>query len=85
MDALKLLLERASAVKLQDPGPTQGEVDTMLRCALRAPAYDGGVKMGLRLEQSDAIIGIIYVGTPAMSPREMARPQLADFVTHWQG
>jgi hypothetical protein len=37
MDAVKLLLERASAVKLQDPGPTQEELDTMLRTALRAP------------------------------------------------
>ena len=186
MDAVKLLLERASAVKLQDPGPSQDELDTILRSALRAPdhgrlrpwrfivisgdererfglllaealkgrepgatqetlererqkalrapvilivaacikstekipeveqivsagtaaehimlaaqalgygamwrtgapAYDARVKEGLRLQASDAIIGIIYIGTPGMAPREMARPELGDFVTRWQG
>jgi nitroreductase len=39
MDAIKLLMERASAVKLQEPGPTQEELDTMLRSALRAPDH----------------------------------------------
>jgi nitroreductase len=186
MDAMKLLLERASAVKLQDPGPTQDELDTMLRGALRAPdhgrlrpwhfvvisgeerarfgqlladalqarepaatadtlererqkalrapvilvvaarikstdkipeveqivsagtaaehimlaaqamgygamwrtgapAYDARVKEGLRLQAGDAIIGIIYIGTPGAAPREMPRPELSDFVTRWQG
>ena len=186
MEGIKLLLERASAVRLQDPGPTQEEIDTMLRCALRAPdhgrlrpwrfivisggdrarfgalladtlkgrepdstpemlgreqrkalrapviivvaarikatekipaieqivsagaaaehimlaaqalgygamwrtgapAYDERVKEELCLQASDAIIGIIYVGSLGMAPREMARPELADFVTRWQG
>ena len=184
MDALKLLLERASAVKLQDPGPSDEELDTMLRCALRAPdhgrlrpwhftvvsgaararlgivlaealkarepdamqesldrerqkalrapmivvvaarirqteripaveqivsagtaaehimlaaqalgygamwrtgapAYDVHVKDALGLQPGDAIIGIIYIGTPAMTPRESPRPALGDFVTRW--
>ena len=39
MDAVKLLLERASAVKLQEPGPTPEELDTILRSALRAPDH----------------------------------------------
>ncbi|HYK13724.1 MAG TPA: nitroreductase [Burkholderiales bacterium] len=39
MDAMKLLLERTSAVKVQDPGPTQEELDTILRSALRAPDH----------------------------------------------
>jgi len=186
MDAVKLLLERASAVKLQEPGPTQEELNTILRSALRAPdhgrlrpwhfivisgeerarfgmllaeslkarepdatremldreqqkalrapvilvvaarikpsekipeveqivsagaaaehimlaaqalgygamwrtgapAYDARVKKGLRLQASDAIIGIIYIGTPAMAPRELSRLELGDFVTRWQG
>ena len=186
MDAMKLLLERASAIRLQDPGPTEEELDTMLRSALRAPdhgrlrpwhfiiisgeararfgallaeslqarepgatqetlererqkalrapvilvvaarikpgakipeveqvisagaaaehimlaaqalgygamwrtgapAYDARVKEGLRLAATDAIIGIIYIGTPGMTPREQPRPELADFVTRWQG
>lgn len=186
MDAMKLLLERASAVKLQEPGPTPEELDTMLRGALRAPdhgrlrpwrfiviageerarfgmlladclrvrdpgatpemlererqkairapvivvvaasikpsdkipeveqivsagaaaehimlaaqalgygamwrtgapAYDVRVKEGLRLQPGDAIIGIIYIGTPGMAPRESPRPDLGDFVTRWRG
>lgn len=39
MDALKLLLERASATKLQDPGPTADELDSILQSALRAPDH----------------------------------------------
>jgi len=186
MDAVKLLLERASAINLKDPGPSQDELDTILRSALRAPdhgrlrpwhfivisgeergrfglllaetlkarepaatqemlererqkalrapvilivaarikpsdkipeveqivsagtaaehimlaaqalgygamwrtgapAYDARVKEGLRLQASDAIIGIIYIGTPGVAPREMPRPELGDFVTRWQG
>ena len=186
MDAITLLLERASAVKLQEPGPTPEEIDTMLRCALRAPdhgrlrpwqfivisgedrarfgliladalktrepgatpemlgreqqkalrapliivvaarikpgekipvteqvisagaaaehimlsaqalgygamwrtgapAYDVRVKDGLGLRQSDAIVGIMHIGTPAMAPREMPRPEPGDFVTRWHG
>lgn len=39
MDALELLLSRESALKLESPGPTQGELDTMFRSALRAPDH----------------------------------------------
>ena len=39
MDAMKLLLERTSAVKVQEPGPTKEELDTILRSALRAPDH----------------------------------------------
>jgi nitroreductase len=39
MDAIKLLLERTSAVKVQEPGPTKEELDTILRSALRAPDH----------------------------------------------
>jgi len=186
MDGIKLLLERSSAIKLHDPGPTQEEIDTMLRGALRAPdhgrlrpwrfiviegekrarfgalladalkvrepgaseetlgrerqkalraplivivaacvkpnekipmveqmisagaaaehimlgaqalgygamwrtgapAYDNRVKEGLGLQPGDSIIGIIYVGTPAATPRELPWPELRDFVTRWQG
>jgi nitroreductase len=184
MDAIKLLMERASAVKVQEPGPTQEELDTMLRSALHAPdhgrlrpwrfiviagdqrarfgellagtlkarepgaseemlarerqkalrapvilvvaarvkpsekipeveqiisagaaaehimlaaqamgygamwrtgapAYDARVKEGLRLQESDAIVGIIYIGAPVAPARELPRPELDDFVTRW--
>ena len=186
MDAVKLLLERASALKLKEPGPSQEELDTILRSALRAPdhgrlrpwhfivisgderarfgkllaaslkfrepdttqemlereqqkalraplilivvarttpsgkipeveqivsagaaaehvmlatqalgygsmwrtgapAYDARVKEGLRLQGSDAIIGMIYIGTPAVLPPELTHLDLGDFVTLWKG
>lgn len=50
-----------------------------------APAYDARVKEGLRLQASDAVIGMIHVGTPAVAPRASARPELGDFVTRWPG
>jgi nitroreductase len=185
MDAMKLLLERTSAVKVQEPGPTQEELDTILRSALRAPdhgrlrpwhfivitgegrarlgslfakslsvrdptattemlererqkalrapaivvvvarlksgdkipdveqfvsagaaaehimlaaqalaygamwrtgapAYDERVKEGLGLRTDDLIIGFIYIGTSAVVPPEVPRPELDDFVTRWR-
>jgi nitroreductase len=39
MDALELLLRRESALKLAPPGPTEAELDTMFRSALRAPDH----------------------------------------------
>jgi len=185
MDAMKLLLERTSAVKVQEPGPTQEELDTILRSAVRAPdhgrlrpwhfivitgearvrfgsllaeslkareptatlemlereqhkalrapvvivvvariktgdkipdveqivsagaaaehimlaaqalgfgamwrtgapAYDERVKEGLRLQADDAIVGFIHIGTPAVVPPELPRPELNDVVTRWQ-
>lgn len=39
MDAMKLLLERASAVKVTEPGPSSEELDAILRAALRAPDH----------------------------------------------
>jgi nitroreductase len=186
MDAMKLLLERVSAVKLQEPGPSPEELDTILRTALRAPdhgrlrpwrfivierekreqfgelmaqtlkarepnassetlarerqkalraplilivaaamkpspkipeieqivsagaaaahimlavqalgygamwrtgapAYDHGIKQGLGLRPEDTIVGLFYIGTPAVQPTASSRPELGDFVTRWEG
>ena len=49
-----------------------------------APAYDERVKEGLRLQADDAIIGFIHIGTPAVVPPELSRPELNDVVTRWQ-
>jgi nitroreductase len=185
MDAMKLLLERTSAVKVQEPGPTREELDAMLSSALRAPdhgrlrpwhfivitgegrarlgrllaeslsvrepaatpemlereqrkalrapvivvvvariksgdkipaveqivsagaaaehimlaaqalgygamwrtgapAYDERLKEGLGLRTDDAIIGFIYIGTPAAALPAFSRPALDDLVTRWQ-
>jgi nitroreductase len=186
MDAMKLLLERSSAVKLQEPGPSAEELETILRAALRAPdhgrlrpwrfiviesgkrtafgellaqtlkarepnatpemlarerqkalraplivvvaaeikpsekipaieqivsaaaaaehimiavqalgygamwrtgapVYDSGVKRGLGLRAEDTIVGIFYIGTPAAQPPGSPGPELARFVTRWEG
>ncbi len=39
MDALELLLERNSAVRLQEPGPDARALDTMFQSAVRAPDH----------------------------------------------
>ena len=39
MDALELLLSRDSAVRLQEPGPSSEELDTIFKSALRAPDH----------------------------------------------
>jgi nitroreductase len=39
MDAMELLLGRESALKLESPGPSEAELDTMFRSALRAPDH----------------------------------------------
>ena len=39
MDALTLLAQRNSAPRLTEPGPTVEDLQTMLRCALRAPDH----------------------------------------------
>jgi nitroreductase len=82
MDAVKLLLERASAVKLRGPGPSQHELETILRSALRAPDHGR-----LRPWRFIVISGADreQFGTPAMPPRASARPELGDFVTRWPG
>ena len=39
MDALDLLLTRESALKLDAPGPSQADLDTMFQSAVRAPDH----------------------------------------------
>jgi len=50
-----------------------------------APAYDDRVKEGLGIGTRDAIIGMIYIGTPAAAQQESSALHLGDFVTRWQG
>ena len=49
------------------------------------PAYDPGVKQVLGLEPTDAIIGIIYIGTRVGGSSPAARPVADDFVMTWHG
>ena len=49
------------------------------------PAYDPGVKQALGLEPTDAIIGIIYIGTRVGGSSPAARPVADDFVMTWHG
>src|SRR5450631_1206000 len=39
MDALELLLTRESALKLDEPAPSQADLDTMFQSAVRAPDH----------------------------------------------
>jgi nitroreductase len=48
-------------------------------------AYDASVKTGLGLEEADAIVGFLYLGTPAGDPPPADRPVPERFVTEWTG
>jgi nitroreductase len=51
-----------------------------------APAYDESVKAALGLEQKDAIVGFLYVGSEAAAPGSTGLPSWAgwqDLVQHW--
>ncbi|MPZ46104.1 MAG: hypothetical protein GEV05_22510 [Betaproteobacteria bacterium] len=39
MDAIELLLGRTSALKLQEPGPSQTDLEIIFKSALRAPDH----------------------------------------------
>jgi nitroreductase len=49
------------------------------------PAYDVGVKAALGLGDSDAIVGFIYVGTPASAASPRPRSPASEFLQHWNG
>ena len=48
-------------------------------------AYDASVKTALGLAPNDAIVGLIYLGTPAGEPPPAQRPVPEQFVTEWTG
>jgi nitroreductase len=50
-----------------------------------APAYDAYVKAELGLEPGDAIVGFLYLGTPAAAPAALPPAELGDFVRAWPG
>lgn len=50
-----------------------------------APAYDAYVKTELGLAPSDAIVGFIYLGTPAAAPATLPPAELSNFVRAWPG
>jgi nitroreductase len=50
-----------------------------------APAYDDFVKATLGLAPSDAIVGFLYLGTPAGTPVSLPTPELSTFVRNWTG
>jgi nitroreductase len=49
------------------------------------PAYDAGVKAALGLEEKDAIVGFMYIGTETSKPDKPARLPVGDLVRHWEG
>jgi len=48
-------------------------------------AYDDGVKRALGLRAEDAIVGFVYLGTPAAPSAPLPVVDLASHVTHWTG
>ena len=50
-----------------------------------APAYDAQVKAALGLQEKDAIVGFMYLGTDVSKPGTPARPAVNDLVRHWEG
>ena len=50
-----------------------------------APAYDAAVKRALGLRADDAIVGFLYIGTPAAPPPAAPAPDAGSHVTHWTG
>jgi nitroreductase len=50
-----------------------------------APAYDERVKAALGLEEKDAIVGFMYLGTETAQPDAVSRPDWHDLVRHWEG
>ncbi len=50
-----------------------------------APAYDAYVKAELGLDPGDAIVGFLYLGTPAAAPMALPQIELGDFVRAWPG
>jgi nitroreductase len=50
-----------------------------------APAYDDFVKETLGLAPSDAIVGFLYLGTPAAMPPKLPQPELSPYVRDWNG
>ena len=50
-----------------------------------APAYDDFVKGSLGLSAGDAIVGFLYLGTPATMPASLPLPELNPFVRNWDG
>ncbi len=49
------------------------------------PAYDPRVKRALGLDEDDAIVAFIYLGTNTGGPRPTARPSVQDFLIEWRG
>lgn len=49
------------------------------------PAYDPGVRAAFGLDEDDALIGFLNVGTVEDRPASRHRPEPADFVEEWSG
>lgn len=50
-----------------------------------AAAYDEHVKRALGLAGQDAIVGFLYLGTPAVAAASLPQADPAPYVTHWTG
>jgi nitroreductase len=46
-------------------------------------SYDATVKAGLGLGADEEIVGYLYIGTPAASPKPLSEPPLAELLSRW--
>lgn len=49
------------------------------------PAFNADVKKGLGLNETDEIVGYIYIGTPTVTDRKVPELDPADYVSAWTG
>ncbi|MFJ5295401.1 nitroreductase family protein [Pseudomonas sp. NPDC088368] len=48
-------------------------------------SYSAHVAKGLGLAADEEVVAFLYLGTPLNPPREAQKPDVAEFVTSWQG
>lgn len=80
MDALELLLNRSSGIKFTEPGPTDAELEQMLKAAVRAPDH-GRLRpwrfLSIRGSGRDALGRLFAEATrlanPQATPESLAR------------
>lgn len=46
-------------------------------------AYDETINEALDLTEDEEVAGFIYIGTPAVTPKERRRPEVKDVVRYW--
>lgn len=80
MDAMELLLTRSSAVKFCEPAPSEGDLEQMLKAAVRAPDHGRlrpwrfiSIRGAGREALGDLFAAAAALANPAATPEALAR------------